>query len=485
MYGSQSGKYTHYEEHIPVIGNAIAPPQTPSEKHDEENDGKDSNPTAANPFDAQNQQEKEDAARKEQEEIHQKAVEEQHHQAVVTAQQQYLSQANQPTLNAQATQMASINKEMQPDTPEPPYHLADALRPMEVEPPSGVVMSSYPFDQSRFISMGTAIPAVIENTIDSRFPTIAKARVERDIYGEDGRIVIIEKGSEVLGSASGISSNNSGSSSSGSGSGSDNSVAGISTSSVSNEKVSISWNRIRRPDGVIFEISGSSADAMGRGGITSLNDDRPLERFGAGLIATILETVGVASINGSETQTNTGGTSMLGGSSTGGTTSTTLDGRAMASQTLQSGLQPLVQQMEQEQLSLPIIRLVPAGTAFNIILSKDIMLKRPRTPYEARAALSNGLNGSQASPDSGNQSGQQPPAQPVAPPPPAQQLAPTAIPMPTQPMISGSQPISPYTPASAYTSPTTAPTNNQLNNILGTNSPNPTANDPRNTSNLY
>lgn len=262
---------------------------------------------------------------------------------------------------------------------QPPKSLADLMRPVESEWPDKSIMSSYPYDMSRLITAGTPIPAVIQYSIDSRYHTTAVAMVERDIYGEDGRLVILEKGSRIIGSASG------GNSSGGSG-GSGGSTSGQSGNTSSNEKMTVTWRRIVRPDGVIFTISGTSGDAMGRGGIPSVNDNRPWERFGAGIMTSILEAVGIGATGGNVTTTNTGGTTS-GGFSSGGTSSTTLDSRALAAQALQQGLSPLAAEFSAEHLSMPVIHIVPAGTRFTIFLDQDIELRPILTRYQAKAAL--------------------------------------------------------------------------------------------------
>ncbi|WP_204269867.1 hypothetical protein, partial [Klebsiella michiganensis] len=56
-------------------------------------------------------------------------------------------------------------------------------------------MSTMPVDMSRILTMDKPIPAVIKTSIDTRHPSRAVATVERDVYGGDGRTVVIERGS--------------------------------------------------------------------------------------------------------------------------------------------------------------------------------------------------------------------------------------------------------------------------------------------------
>ena len=215
-------------------------------------------------------------------------------------------------------------------------------------------VSSYPVDMTRILTMDKPIPAVIKNTIDSRMASPAVAVVERDLYGNDGRMVLIERGSILVGRAQTVTN-------------------------TATEKVQIIWQRLQRPDGVIFKMTAASGDAMGRAGVLSHNDNRYGERFGAALLATVIEVASIAAINGTVTTNNTGGTN-TGGAVIGGSSATTFNGRAIASQSLQQNLEPQLRAFEQERLRIPPIRMVPAGTRITVWATQDLLLRPPETP---------------------------------------------------------------------------------------------------------
>ncbi|WP_204348141.1 TrbI/VirB10 family protein, partial [Stenotrophomonas maltophilia] len=52
--------------------------------------------------------------------------------------------------------------------------------------------------------MDKPIPAVIKTSIDTRHPSRAVATVERDVYGGDGRTVVIERGSTLVGQVASV-----------------------------------------------------------------------------------------------------------------------------------------------------------------------------------------------------------------------------------------------------------------------------------------
>ena len=218
-------------------------------------------------------------------------------------------------------------------------------------------VSTYPVDLTRILTMDKPIPAVIKVSIDARSASRAVAQVERDMYGSDGRTVVVERGSILVGTVASVSSS-------------------------SDEKVAIAWQRVMRPDGVIFKITAASGDAMGRSGVLAHMDNRLWERFGQALLASVIDAVGIASTGASQTQTNTGGTSSSGVTS-GGTSATTLNAPALAVQAIQSNISPLIKQYQNEQSNLPVLRTVPAGTRITVWATEDLILR----PVETREGL--------------------------------------------------------------------------------------------------
>ncbi len=281
--------------------------------------------------------------------------------AIDDARAAFLAQRQRPSLGDQA--FASAGSGGLPEKRKP-------ARPMDADwTHTGfrVAESTYPVDMTRIVTMDKPIPAVIKVPIDARSDSRAVAQVERDIYGGDGRTIVIERGSILMGSVGSISAS-------------------------ADEKVAIAWTRIQRPDGAIFKFAASSGDTMGRAGVPAHIDNRYLERFGNALLASVVDAVTVAAFGGQSTTTNTGGTSSN-GIVTGGTSATTLDGRALATQALQQNVQPLIKQFTEEQLQLPVIRTVPAGTRITVWPQEDLYLRPPETEESIAAENAGARNG--------------------------------------------------------------------------------------------
>ncbi len=131
------------------------------------------------------------------------------------------------------------------------------------------VISSWRVDMSEMILADKPIPAVIARSIDTQNPVPITAFVERNVYAEDGRNIVIPAGSRLMGELGGATS------------------GGTETSSES-ARITIVWQRLIRPDGVLFTFQGETGDAQGRGGALGYVDQQLGKKYGMPLITTLL-----------------------------------------------------------------------------------------------------------------------------------------------------------------------------------------------------
>lgn len=196
-------------------------------------------------------------------------------------------------------------------------------------------VSSYPTDMSRVITPDKAITAVIAVPIDTRNPVTAVAMVDRDIYGNNGRTVVIPRGSKLIGSPG-----------------------------VSDTRVGIAWKQLIRPDGTRFVFDAESGDAMGRGGVPGRVNERNLQRYGFSLIPTLVSAGVTAALGGRSTQST----------SPNGATETR-DARAVASEILSEPLDRIAQDIYRRKSNIPVQITVPVGTRITIWSLGDLRLK--------------------------------------------------------------------------------------------------------------
>ena len=222
------------------------------------------------------------------------------------------------------------------------------------------VVSGFPVDRSRVLTADRYIPAVLENTLNSELPGRAVAVVERPVFGEDERLVLIPAGSRVIGSYK-------------------------SGAKYGQARLDISWSRILRPDGVTINIESGAADVMGRAGVPGDLDSRLLEKYGSSFLTSVISAAGTWALAG----TSTVSTSALGATET-------LSPRAQAANRLGNDTDNLAQRMVQDNVDIRPVLTVPAGTRLLIVPSEDIWLRDPNhlqpvtPPKEARNQIKPG-----------------------------------------------------------------------------------------------
>ena len=129
-------------------------------------------------------------------------------------------------------------------------------------------ISSWRVDMSEMIFSDKPIPAVIARAIDTNNPAPVTAYVERNVYAEEGRNIIIPAGSRLIGSFGGI--------------------GGPAEATSNSARVQISWERLIRPDGSIFVFGGQTADAQGRAGALGYVDQQLLKQYTLPALTTVL-----------------------------------------------------------------------------------------------------------------------------------------------------------------------------------------------------
>lgn len=213
-------------------------------------------------------------------------------------------------------------------------------------------VSSWPVDMSHVILQGKAISAVLARPIDSRYPTSpALAIVDTNIYGEEGRNILIPAGSRLIGTFA-------------SGAGSD-----------SVPKIDIIWDRLIRPDGSAFNLGGaSSGDTMGRGGVAAYLDKQLWNKYGNPVLSAMAESflISVSPASG-----EVGASS----ASTGN-----ISGRAKKQQEIRdiwTGLgEDILDKMIEDADAVPPVVYVPAGTRFVVFVKQDLWLRSPEDDEE-------------------------------------------------------------------------------------------------------
>jgi type IV secretion system protein VirB10 len=153
-------------------------------------------------------------------------------------------------------------------SPEARNELASKLRPTALE---GVRAARLP-NRHLIVTQGTAIPCVLETAMSSDVAGFVSCVVERDVMSESGQVVLMEKGTQVVGEYRGDMRRGS-------------------------KRMFVLWIRAKTPTGVIVALSSPATDALGRSGFDGAIDNHFFERFGGALLLSIVNDAGQIAAN--------------------------------------------------------------------------------------------------------------------------------------------------------------------------------------------
>ena len=219
-------------------------------------------------------------------------------------------------------------------------------------------VSTWPVDMDMMILADKPIPAVIARSIDTEHEVPVTAFVERNVYAEDGRNIVIPAGSRLIGTCGGEDGNNS-------------------EESSASARITITWERLIMPNGVMFNMSNAkSADAQGRGGVLGYLDRQLFKKYALPFI-TNLATSGLSILFATDKD------------SEGENESSRQQAMNDARENFLTNTQNMFNQILQDRSSIRAITYVPAGTRIIVYPGQDLWL---RTIDDDAAAAQEGLD---------------------------------------------------------------------------------------------
>ncbi len=119
-------------------------------------------------------------------------------------------------------------------------------------------------NRNYIITMGTSIPCILETAINSDQQGFASCIVSRDILSDNGRVVLLDKGTQIVGEYR----------------------AGL---KKGQKRLFVLWNRAKTPNGVIISLASPATDNLGRSGIDGDIDNHWVERIGSALLVSLIK----------------------------------------------------------------------------------------------------------------------------------------------------------------------------------------------------
>jgi type IV secretion system protein VirB10 len=162
--------------------------------------------------------------------------------------------------------------------PSPPATNLDTLRQASA---IGQAQARPLPDRNFLITAGSFIPCVLQSAMDSSQPGYVSCIVPRNIYSDNGRVVLMEKGTKILGEYQG----------------------GLNRGQY---RLFVLWTRAVTPRGIAIDVASPATDALGRGGVDGRVNNFFWQRFGTALLFSLVEdaaTVGAEAVGNSASNT--------------------------------------------------------------------------------------------------------------------------------------------------------------------------------------
>jgi type IV secretion system protein VirB10 len=138
--------------------------------------------------------------------------------------------------------------------------LADALQPTVASVSEAGLVPS----RRWLLPKGSFLDCTLETAIDSTYAGLATCILATDVFGADGRVVLLERGTKLVGETR-------------------------SDVRAGQSRVAVLWNEARTPTGVALNLVSPGTDALGRAGVPGSADRHFGERFGAAVLLSVVD----------------------------------------------------------------------------------------------------------------------------------------------------------------------------------------------------
>lgn len=136
-------------------------------------------------------------------------------------------------------------------------------------------------DKNFILPKGSFIDCALQTRLDSTVPGMTACVVTRNIYSDNGKVLLVERGSTITGEYK------------------SNMRQGMA-------RIFVLWSRIKTPNGVIINLDSPGTDPLGGSGLPGYIDNHFWQRFGGALMLSLIDDVaaGLTKNSGNSTQFN-------------------------------------------------------------------------------------------------------------------------------------------------------------------------------------
>lgn len=139
--------------------------------------------------------------------------------------------------------------------------LAEKLEPTVTKSVDAQVLPNRDY----LITKGTSIDCTLINAIDTSVEGFVTCRTAHDVYSESGRVLLLERGSKVVGEYRTLGRNQ------------------------GQPRLFILWTRLTTPMGVAVDLNSAGTDSLGRAGVDGDIENFFWRRFGGAILTSIMQ----------------------------------------------------------------------------------------------------------------------------------------------------------------------------------------------------
>jgi type IV secretion system protein VirB10 len=169
---------------------------------------------------------------------------------------------------------------------------------------------------------GAFLDCTLETAIESSLPGLVTCVTATDTFGADGRVVLLERGTRLIGETRG-------------------------DTRAGSARLFVLWNEARTPTGVVVELAAPGTDELGRSGVAGEVDRHFGERFGAAILLSVID----GAIQAGVQAMNDGGDSVVVNS---------------------TGASDVMTEILKETVSIPPTIRVAHGTRLQVLVARDL-----------------------------------------------------------------------------------------------------------------
>lgn len=141
--------------------------------------------------------------------------------------------------------------------------LAGQLKPMRLSAQSAGKLGNRDY----MLTQGAMLDCVLETKIVSTVAGMTSCHLTRDVYSTNGRVVVLDRGSKVVGFYQGGVRQGQG-------------------------RIFVQWSRVETPKGVVINLDSPGTGPLGEGGVDGFIDTHFKDRFGGAILMSLIDDTG-------------------------------------------------------------------------------------------------------------------------------------------------------------------------------------------------